>query len=457
MNDRTPGAGEDAPYSVGYTRYVMWLLMIMLVVNFLDRQIINILAEPIKHDLGLADWQVGIMTGLAFAIFYTLFGLPVASLADRMDRSRIIGVALIIWSFFTAGCSLAQNFTQMLLFRIGVGVGEAGGTPPAHSLIVDVVPESRRAFWLAFYSVGNPLGALLGMVMGGVVGSLYGWRTAFLIAGVPGVVLGLLVLTTVRDPRAAHRRRLAAADAKVPNFSETIRFLKARPTFVTIAVAAALKSLIGYGNAPFSASFFLRTHPAEIAGMADWLGRTIGAEMKPIGFLGLTLGLGLGISGIAGTLLGGYLADRLSRDDVRGYMTGPAYSVLAAVPVSMAAYLVDSAAIALSLLCVSAFLTAFWYGPVFSTAQALAVPAMRAKTAALLLLIVNLLGLGLGPLFTGALSDVLNHAGMGEAGGLRMSLVLMSSLGVLSFIGFLMARRTIAQDIQSTTALADAK
>ena len=441
------GAQNESPFSTGYTRYVMCLLMLMLVVNFLDRQIINILAEPIKHDLGLADWQLGVMTGLAFALFYTLFGLPMASLADRRNRSKIIGFSVLAWSVFTALCSAAQNFVQLLLLRIGVGVGEAGGTPPAHSLIADIVPKERRAFWLAFYSAGNPLGSLLGMVFGGVIASAYGWRAAFLIAGLPGLVIGLLVLLTVREPRKSLQRQLAKAAATGASFVETLRYLRGRPTFWIIAFSAAFKSLIGYGHAPFTASFFLRSHAAEVDQLAQQVGAVLGMDLKPIGFLGLALGLGLGIGGVAGTIAGGYLADRLARNDIRGYMTAPAFSVLAAIPVYMAALLVDSAVISLLLLCLNSFLTAFWYGPVFSTAQAIALPLMRAKTAAILLLIVNLFGLGLGPLGTGILSDMLNLSGFGEADGLRIALMFIATLGILPFVGFLVARRTIAADV----------
>ena len=286
------------------------------------------------------------------------------------------------------------------------------------------------------------------MVFGGVIASAYGWRTAFLIAGLPGVVIGLLVLLTVRDPRSLLKRHLASAAAKGASFKKTLRHLKARPTFWIIAGSAAFKSMIGYGHAPFTASFFLRSHTSEITLLSQQLSDVFGTQIKPIGFLGLALGLGLGLGGVAGTIIGGYLADRLAKRDIRAYMTLPAYSVLAAVPVFLTALLVDSAIVALLLLCLNAFLTAFWYGPVFSTAQAIALPEMRAKTAAILLLIVNLFGLGLGPLGTGILSDLINRAGYGEAEGLRLALICITTLAVVPFFGFLAARRTIEADVQ---------
>lgn len=451
--DQTPdGASADSdmsPYGPGYTRYVMVLLVIMLVLNFIDRQIINILAEPIKRDLGLADWQLGLMTGFAFAIFYTVLGVPVAGLADRTSRTKIIGWAIIIWSFFTAVCATAQNFAQLIAYRIGVGVGEAGGTPPAHSLIVDYVPKSRRAFWLSFYSMGNPLGSLLGLMFGGIVAGLYGWRTAFLIAGAPGLILGTVVLLTMREPRdtlARYRRTVAERSV---GLKETLAYLATVKTFWVVAFSAAVKSFIGYGYAPFAASFFLRSHTAELGVLTDALSGTLGVELSPIAFLGISLGLGVGIGGVAGTLAGGYIADRLAVRDIGGYMIGPAVASIVAVPVLISVFLVESASAALILLGLSAFLTAFWYGPVFSTTQSIARPHMRATAAALLLLIVNLIGLGFGPLATGLLSDILNNAGFGSADGLRYAMIIMASLGVIPFLGFLWARKTIRVDVAS--------
>jgi len=194
--------------SDGYRRYALTLLLVIYTLNFLDRQVVNILAEPIKKDLGLHDWQLGMMTGLAFALFYTVLGLPIARLgiarlAERANRAWIISGAIAAWSGFTLLCGFAQNFPQLILARIGVGVGEAGCTPPAHSLITDYVPRDRRASAIAFYSIGTPLGSLLGMAMGGVVADAWGWRAAFLVAGAPGLLMAALALLTLKEPRKA--------------------------------------------------------------------------------------------------------------------------------------------------------------------------------------------------------------------------------------------------------------
>ena len=217
------------PFTRAYTRYAMGLLLAIYIVNFLDRQVVNILAEPIKNDLGLADWQLGFMSGLAFAVFYTVLGIPIARLAERRHRPIIIGASVAAWSGFTALCGAAQNFTQLVACRIGVGVGEAGCTPPAHSLIVDYVPKEKRASALAFYSMGTPLGGLVGMIMGGLVADAYGWRAAFLMAGVPGILFALLVLTTLEEPRRLLGRHAAHVKAAAASFGRPLKVLPASP------------------------------------------------------------------------------------------------------------------------------------------------------------------------------------------------------------------------------------
>src|SRR5215203_3792461 len=235
-----PGAVPAAtvqPFSKGYTQYVMWLLLGIYIVNFLDRQVLNILSEDIKTELRLSDTQLGLLGGVAFALFYTVLGIPIARLAERKNRARIIGTSVFVWSGFTALCGQATSFWQLALCRFGVGAGEAGCTPPAHSLIVDYVPKERRASALAFYSMGTPIGTLAGLVLGGLVADAYGWRAAFLVAGVPGILFSILAFTTLKEPRrqlAAHAAQVAAASA---TFGETMRYLFSKRTFWFIAVA----------------------------------------------------------------------------------------------------------------------------------------------------------------------------------------------------------------------------
>jgi MFS family permease len=441
----TPAApAEGSPFSVGYTRYAMWLLLGIYVINFLDRQVINILAEPIKNDLGLADWQLGLMSGLAFAVFYTFLGIPIARLAERKNRAVIIGTATAVWSGFTALCATAGNFAQLIVYRIGVGVGEAGCTPPAHSLIVDYTPREKRASALAFYSMGTPIGGLLGLVMGGLIADMHGWRTAFLVAGVPGVIFALLAFFTLKEPRRLMREHAEKVAANSATFSQTMAYLATRRTFWFIAFAAAIKAFIGYGHAPFTASFFLRNHAEEIAQLADGFG------LKSVGFLGLALGLISGTAGAIGSWVGGWIADKYGRKDLRAYMVAPAIASIVTIPVYITAVSIDSAAIALFVLAINAFLGTLWYGPVYGTGQSVVPPHMRATAAAILLFIINLIGLGLGPLAVGILSDWFNKGlGMGPGEGVRWALIVSASFGLVAFTCFWLARRTIREDTVS--------
>ena len=441
-----PGAdgSQATPFSRGYTRYAMWLLLGIYVVNFLDRQVVNILAEPIKNDLGLADWQLGLMSGLAFAVFYTFLGIPIARLAERKNRPYIIGTAVAAWSGFTALCATAGNFSQLILYRIGVGVGEAGCTPPAHSLIVDYMPREKRASALAFYSMGTPIGGLLGLVMGGLVADAYGWRAAFLVAGAPGLLFAGLAFFTLKEPRKIMAQHAAGVAAASATFGQTMAYLTKRKTFWFIAFAAAIKAFIGYGHAPFTASFFLRNHTAEIAGLAEGFG------LKSIGFLGLALGLISGTAGAIGSWTGGWIADKYGRTDLRAYMVAPAIASLVTIPVYIIAVSIDSGAIALLILAINAFLGTLWYGPVYGTGQSVVPPHMRATAAAILLFIINLIGLGLGPLGVGLLSDWFNKGlGMGPAQGVRWALISASMFGVVAFASFWAARKTIREETVS--------
>ena len=444
MTDATDAPAAARPtLPKAYTRYALWLLLVIYIFNFLDRQVINILAEPIKQDLNLKDWQLGMMSGFAFAIFYTVLGVPIARLAERRNRPLIIAGALAAWSAFTVLCGMAQNFVQLILFRIGVGVGEAGCTPPAHSLISDYTPKEKRASALAFYSMGVPLGSLLGMAMGGIIADAYGWRGAFFIAGAPGILLAVIVAFTLRETRSTLAHDVAAAKAIQPSFAEGMKLLAGKRTFWLLAFAAALKSFISYGHAPFTASYFLRNHGPEVAELASRLG------LQSVGFLGLAIGLISGIFGAISSLIGGWIADKTAAGDVRNIVLAPAIAVTISVPVFIAALLVDSVPLALTILIVPYLLNYFWYGPVYSTVQGIVPPNMRATAAAILLLIVNLIGLGLGPLAVGIASDIFaGPMGMGEAEGIRWALISAACVGLLSGVLFLMARKTIREDLE---------
>lgn len=446
MTDQTaqPTAEPEVqPTSPGYRSYALWLLLGIYTLNFLDRQVVNILAEPIKQELGLKDWQLGALTGLAFAVFYTFLGIPIARLADRANRPMIIAGALAIWSGFTVACGLATNFVHLLLARIGVGVGEAGCSPPSHSLITDYTPKEKRASALAFYSMGIPLGSLAGMALGGLVADAHGWRVAFFVAGAPGIVLAIIAALTLKEPRKALAAAQAKQTADAPSFAEAMKELRSKKSFWLIAFAGSLISFIGYGHLAFYGSFFFRNHGPQLAELAASMG-----GLGPAGFLGTALGLIIGIFGATGTFVGGQIADRAAKKDIRAYVSVPATAGILGIPFFLVAMTTDNAAVALAMLALPTFLNSLWYGPVFAAVQSLVQPRTRATAAAVLLFVINLIGLGLGPLFVGMLSDALG-ARMGEAEGVRWALLLSASVGLVAALLFWLARKTIREEIVS--------
>jgi len=436
----------DTQHSAGYHRYALSLLLVIYILNFLDRQIVNILAEPIKRDLGLRDWQLGLMTGLAFALFYTVLGIPIARLAERSNRVRIIAVSLAVWSLFTAACGFAQNFLQLLLCRIGVGVGEAGCSPAAHSLITDYTPPERRASALAFYSMGIPLGSMAGMALGGLIADAYGWRTALLVVGAPGIFVALVAVCTLRETRVPNAA--PTPTNTTPSFGDAMRELASKRSFWWAATGASLTSFATYGHSAFYGSFFLRNHAEQIDAIALTVNAATGWGLGATGLIGVSLGLMIGVAGVLGTFIGGFSADRLGMKDKRAYVDVPAIAALIGMPFAAAAFLVPNVLVAIALLIVPTLLKSFWYGPVFATAQSLVRARSRATAAAVLLFIVNLVGLGFGPLVVGALSDML-AVSLGEAEGLRWALAISSGAGLLSMLCFVAARRTLREDMVS--------
>lgn len=420
-----------------YRSYVLTMLVVVYAFNFLDRQIVTILAEPIKNDLGLNDTQIGLMTGLAFAIFYTVLGIPIARLADRANRVSIISVALVIWSGMTALCGMAQNFTQILAARIGVGVGEAGCSPPAHSLIADYFPPEKRASALSIYALGIPIGSILGLLAGGWIAELYGWRMAFFVVGVPGVLLALLVKFSIREPLRGMSDGASATDtpAEQPALLGTLGVLLRNKTMLHLAMGGALTSFVGYGLGQWMPAFFMRVHEMGIAETATYFG------------------LVLGVASAIGTFLGGTLADRLSSRDRRMYAWLPAAGVLIAFPFYVAAMLQSNPYVAIAILVTPSLLNSLWLGPAFGTIQNLAPTRMRAMASAMVLFILNIIGLGLGPFLVGVLSDLLSD----EFGQNSLRYAILIATGAYFWAGthFLLAGRTIRQDLDAARVKAD--
>ena len=403
------------------------MLVLVYTFNFIDRQIVGILAVPIKADLGLTDTQLGLMGGLAFALFYTLLGIPIAVLADRGNRTTIIGAALVAWSVMTAACGLAQNFWQLFLARLGVGVGEAGGVAPSYSLVSDYFPPEQRARALGVYSFGVPIGSALGILLGGVIAALIDWRTAFIVVGLSGVLLAPAFRLVVREPP---RGRFDAAPHAVSHASlgAVLRVLLARPSFWGLAFGASAASMMGYGMYFWLPSFFVRSHGLTLLDASLYFGAI------------------LLVGGVAGIWCGGLLADRFGAARRRMYALIPAAAFVATVPFYVAAVTSQSLALSFALFLVPTALGLLWLGPVTSAIQHVVPPNMRATASAVFLFVNNLIGLGVGTVALGALSDAL--AASYGADSLRYAILAGSVFYLVAAGLFLLSARRLEQDWQ---------
>lgn len=415
------------PVSNGYRRYVLVLLTLVYALNFIDRQILVILQESIKVDMDLSDSQLGLLTGFAFAIFYVSVGIPIARWADVGNRRNIVSLAVAVWSGMTALSGFTQNFWQLLMARIGVGVGEAGGSPPSHSMISDYYPVEQRGSALSFYSTGVYLGILFGFLIGGWINSEFGWRVAFFVVGVPGFLVALLVRLTIREPvRGGLEGRALEAPA---TFGETLRTLKGFGSFKLFAVAAGLNAFSSYGIGNFTPSFLIRSH----------------------GFTSLEVGTSLalitGIGGALGTYMGGVLADRYGANDKRWYLWISGIPAACSVPLMFTAVFIGDPRLALGFLFFATMLGAFYLGPTIAISHTLVSPSMRAMASAILFFILNLIGLGLGPLVVGMISDLLAPAYGSES--LRYALGIVSFVNLLSAAFFFFAARKLLADLKA--------
>jgi MFS family permease len=419
---------EDA-FSAGYKRFVLVMLTLVYAFNFIDRQILVILQEPIKADMGLSDAQLGLLSGFTFAVIYVSAGIPIAYLADRSNRRNIIAVSLTVWSGMTAVSGLVQNYAQLLLARVGVGLGEAGGSPPAHSMISDYYPPEQRGTAISFYSSGIYIGILLGYAFGGLLAEAFGWRTAFMVVGLPGILLAVVLVLTVREPPRGRWDAAARSDHK-PSFRETLSLLRERPAFWFIAMGCALTSFVSYGNGNFLPSLLIRNHGMSIADV------------------GLVLSLVAGLSGAIGTFLGGYLGDRLGVGDKRWYVYVPILGGLAAFLPYFYVILSSHTPSVLVVLALVSVVNSLYLGPSIAICHALVPPRMRAVTSAVLFFVLNMIGLGLGPFLTGLASDLL--APVAGDQNLRWAMVLTASVGVVAILMFAIAARRLLGDLEKT-------
>ncbi len=412
------------PTSARYRVYGMCILVLVYTFNFIDRQIVGILAVPIKADLMLTDTQLGLMGGLAFALFYTALGIPIAMLADRANRTWIMTIALTVWSAMTAVCGLAQNFWQIFLARLGVGVGEAGGVAPAYSLISDYFPSHQRARALSVYSFGIPIGSALGIVFGGIIASKIDWRFAFFVVGFAGVLIAPLFKMTVAEPM---RGQFDANHAKDPPASLRKIFdkLSHKPSFWLISLGAACSSMMGYGLFFWLPSFFVRSYGLSLLDASLFFGAI------------------LLIGGLSGTWLGGSLADRFGADR-RAYVVIPAIAFIATVPLYIMAVLSPNLVIVFFAMLVPNALGLAWLGPVLSAIQHVVPPNMRATASAIFLFINNLIGIGAGTAALGFISDSLQDRYGDDS--LRYAILAGTSFYVMAAILFLLSSKWLARD-----------
>lgn len=393
MSDANVSRGADSaraddPYARRSAQYyTLFLLTIVYIFNFIDRQILSILQEPIKRDLGLSDAQLGLLTGFAFALFYVVAGIPIARFADRAVRRNIVAWSLAVWSAMTALCGLAQNYTQLLLARIGVGIGEAGCTPPSHSIISGIFPAQRRASALGIYTTGVYVGILFGFLFGGWLNHFLGWRMALLFVGVPGLLLAILVRLTIAEPLRQITANVAVTPQ--PTFREVCTLLWSRRSFRYLCIGGALSSFAAYSVLNWIAPFLIRVH-----GMST-------------GQLGSLLALSIGLGGGIGTLVSGMLADRLAARDKRWYAWLPGLAMLISAPAYVAVFSMSEPSLILTINVLPMFLSNMFTALCITMIHGMVAPNMRATGSALFLLAANIVGLGMGPSVTGLLSDVL--------------------------------------------------
>jgi len=420
-------AGAPAQ-SVGYVRYVLGVFMLGNAFNFLDRQILSLLIDPIKADLGVSDTAMGFLTGPIFTLFYTFAGVPLARLADRGSRVVLMSWAIALWSALTAASGLARSFAQLALARIGVGVGEATITPCTHSMVADYFPLRQRARALSLLSVGANLGIVLGLPVGGYVAEHYGWRAAFLAAGLPGLGVAALIALTVREPARGQSEGLAGGSDEPQPFGDVLRYLWARRSFRWVSLGASLQALYGYAFLVWGPTFLSRVH---------------GLDATEIG---LSFGLVMGVGGGLGAFLGGASCDRLSPRDSRWFAWVPSVTALAMLPFALIFLHLPQAALWLY---VPAVVLGNFYAPIgYALAQGLAAVRMRGTAAALLLLIVNLIGLGIGPQLVGSLNDALAPR-FGDA-AIRWSLTVAALVNALACASHLWGARSVRADLERT-------
>lgn len=416
------GSTADTP---AYRGYVLFVLFLVYTLNFIDRQIIGILGVPIKAELGLTDLQMGLMGGLAFALFYTGLGIPIAMLADRFNRTWIVGISLGVWSAFTALCGAATSFWQLFACRVGVGVGEAGGVAPSYSLIADFFPQQERSRAFAVFSFGIPVGSAAGILFGGLMAAHIDWRIAFFVCGIVGVLLAPLLLMTVKEPPRG-RFDPPTANRQAAPFMTVLLTVARKPSFWLISFGASSSSILGYGLFFWLPPFFIRSHGMTLSEVA-WF-------YSAIVFFG----------GLVGIFLGGLAGDRFGKADKANYARVPAIAFLLCLPFAALGLLTDSLPLLFVMFLIPTALGLVWLGPVVTAVQNLVPPSQRATASALFLFINNLIGIGVGTPLLGLFSDTLGP--LYGADSLRYSILYGLGFYVLAALLMLLASRQLTRD-----------
>lgn len=386
------GAATGGFPSIGRRNLALFMLFVVGTINFVDRQLLSVLVEPIRAEMAFSDTQFGLLTGLAFALFYATMGVPVAMIADRWDRVKLIGIACIVWSGFTAATGLVSSFWQLVLMRFGVGTGEAGGTAPSLSVIADYFPAAQRPLAVGLFTCNGPFGVFVGAAFGGWAASTIGWRGAFLVIGAVGILIAPLLIWLVKEPL---RGQMDAAPAKGETadaplaFGAVLKLFAQKQSLRMVMIGSGLAAFVSYGMLNWIPAFLMRTQEMPIEAMATWFAPAAG----------ITFGIGI--------LGGGWLVSRAAQVSPKAYGRIPALASLALAPTLVAALMVDSWQMSLVLLLVPMAACTAYVAPALALVQNLAPPRARATAAAVLMLMFNIVGLGLGPLYTGVLSDTL--------------------------------------------------
>ena len=415
-----------------YRTFVLVLLTIVYGFNFIDRQIVGILAPFIQEDLSLTNTELGLLIGLAFAVFYTTVAIPIAWLADRYNRVNILSIALATWSGFTALTGLATNFVQIGLARMGVGIGEAGGSPPSHSIISDMYPKEERASALGVYAMGIPIGVMAAyFVTAALIGTSsddVNWREIFVFLGVSGILLAIIVKLVIREPVRGAMEFNEQREITKPPFVESLKTLLRIPAWWAMCFGIAFGSFVSYSKSAFHTKYLVTLDPS-------------------FDFQTLVIILGVinGITYAGGAFFGARLADKWGKRDIRAYGWLPAISITLCLPIGIAAWW--SPTVEMNLIFTSFFLLfmGIYLGPSFAIAQTLAPIHMRAMSTALFFFILNMIGLGLGPSISGWMIDLFN-TNYGNVESIRYAMTVTSLMFIPSIISFLIVARKLPKD-----------